>query len=111
MTVNISSLLYQTLTYWAPLANTGYGKRGYAAPVTIDGRWEDRQELFIDPAGEEKLSHAKAFANDDVELNGYLYLGTSAAADPTSVDGALEIRQFKKIPSVDADEFLRTIWL
>lgn len=108
-----SRQLRQDLTYWGSPAPNGYGGFAFAAPVACKGRWEDREELFIDPAGEQLMSSAVAYPAIDVEIGGYLYLGTSVGADPVVVSGARRIQQFAKSPSMKAraDEFERKVWL
>lgn len=99
--------LNQSITYWAKQAPDGFGGYSWTAPTTFLGRWETRTELFIDPDGNEKRSRARVFVPQDVEIGGYVYLGTSAAADPLSVSGAYEIREFRKTPSVDGTVYER----
>jgi hypothetical protein len=90
----------QTATYWgAPMPN-GTGGYTYAAPITMQVRWEERQEQFSNEQGEILVSQAVVFVPQDVVVGGYLYLGTSTAPDPTSVDGAYEIRRMIKIPDL-----------
>ena len=107
----INELLKQTVTYWAPSSMSGWGGETFASPVAIDGRWEDKQELFIDSKGQEVRSNAVVYVDQDVDLGGFLYLGTSTASDPTTVDGAREIRAFQKSPNIKATEFIHKAWL
>ena len=109
--MDISSLLPQTITYWEYSSVDGWGVVTYIAPTSISGRWEDKQELFIDETGREVRSQAVVYLNQDVTLKGYLYLGDSAESIPISVSGAKEIRAFLKSPSIDGTQFLRKIWL
>jgi len=101
-----------TVTYWAPNVPDGYGNYTFAAPSTIDGRWEDKQELYVDADGQEKTSQAKVFVDTDLSPNGYLFFGTSVEANPTSVDGAFRIGKFSKIHAIGDDTWItRTAWL
>lgn len=108
-----SRQLREDLTFWGSPTPNGFGGFTFAAPVGCKGRWEDKQELFIDPAGEQLMSSAVAYPAIDVEIGGYLFLGTSAGADPTVVGGARRIQQYAKSPSMRAraDEFERKAWL
>lgn len=91
----------QTATYWAPTSTVDkYGKMTYTAPAAVAVRWETRSESFQDKLGEEVLSKAKVFTQTDLNINGYLYLGTSVAASPLGVDGAYEIQQISKVPNL-----------
>jgi len=84
--------LNQTATYWANPVKDGYGGNTFTAPTTIDCRWSDTQELFIDAQGEEKLSRALVHVGQDLVPGEFLYLGTSTEANPKDVDGAWEIK-------------------
>lgn len=92
--------LNQTVTYWAQTGLDTYGKGTFASPVTRACRWEDKAELILDKYGEEVVSQSRVFFGQDIALEGYLYLGTSAGADPTVVAGAKEIRQRKMTPDL-----------
>lgn len=106
--------LNQTLTYWGSPVYDGRGGYTYDSPITINGRWEDRTEIFIDGAAKEKRSQAVVFVDRDVEEEGYLALGDwtdSAYDDPVDCNSALKIKAFKKIPNVKATDFGRKVWL
>lgn len=91
-------LLKQTATYWAPTGHSdGYGTVTYAAPTTLTVRWEDRNEKFLGPEGRDEVSASIVWTNQDVEIGGYMLLGTSSATDPENTDGAYIIRRFDKI--------------
>ena len=110
--MNPSRNLKQTLTYWA--LSTGHNKDGsrkFSTPVEVMGRWEDKQELFVNANGEETQSTAKVFVASDVEIGGWLYLGISTDADPQNVTGTKEIKGFAKIPNLKATAFERKAWL
>jgi len=107
----VSRNLKQTVTYWAVL-DDGYGGVTVSAPVTIKARWEDKQILFQSPTGEELTSEAVVYLFSDVGINGLLFLGTSVDLDPigNGVD-VRPVRQFQKIPSVNARIFERIAFL
>jgi hypothetical protein len=107
----VTKNLKQKGTYWAPGAPDGFGGLAFSAPVSIKLRWEDVQELFITAGGEEVRSEAKVFVDRDLVIGGMLYLGTSAATNPTTLPSAKEVRGWKKIPSLSATEFFRTAFL
>ena len=81
-------------------------------------RWENRQELFIDPSGNETLSKAVVYLDQEVDLGGYLYLGTLddfSSSEPTPRDSdainAKEIRSVRKSFNIKGGSFLFKAWL
>ncbi len=103
--------LNQTATYWANTGSNGFGWFTFSTPVQINCRWIDKQELILDKDGKESLSDAVVSVDQDMSLSDYLYLGTSAAADPKDVSGTYEIKKTKKTPNLKADKFRRRVWL
>jgi len=103
--------LRQTATYWGNPKTSGWGGETFDAPISISVRWHDRQILFVDYAGNEVKSKAIVLVDRDLDLGGFLYLGTSTNGDPGTVDGAMEIRAFYKTPSMQATQFVRKAWL
>lgn len=97
---NFERNLRQTATYWAPLGLDAYGKRTFAAPVQRPCRWEDKAETFIDKHGKQETSRSKVFFSLDLELNGHIFLGTSAVVDPTTLSDAWEIRNVFRTPDL-----------
>lgn len=84
--------LHQTLTYWPPGEDDRYGKHQSGAPVQLPCRWEDRTDEIQGKEGQQVTSRSRVFVEGDVDIDGYLYLGTSNAPDPSQVDGAYEIQ-------------------
>jgi hypothetical protein len=108
--------LNQYAVYWGSPVPNGRGGFTFAAPVEIECRWEQKTELFISFEGHEERSQAVVWLDQDVDVNGYLWLGRLTALDSSAVtpddqSGALRIRDFKKVPSISADEYLRKAWL
>ncbi|KKN90091.1 hypothetical protein LCGC14_0232040 [marine sediment metagenome] len=104
----VQRMLKQQGTYWAPpTAIDAFEGSTYVEPIAIKTRWEDKAILFRDEAGVEVTSSSVVYVDRDVVTRGYLYNGTSTAADPTTVDGAREIRRFEKCPTVSAKDFER----
>lgn len=97
----------QTITYWGAPVKDKFGVKTFDAPVQITGRWEDSTELFIDSSGRESVSRAFVFVGQDLDSEGWLFLGTSSTADPKSVADAFEIKQFKKTPNLKGTDFER----
>lgn len=101
----------QDATYWGTPVTNGYGGQTFGAPAAIKVRWEDKNEEFVDEAGNRRLSQAVVYSEVDMETGGWLLLGTSAGSDPTVVDGALPIQKYSKTPDLRASRFLRKAWL
>ncbi len=59
------------------------------------------------PTGEEVISDAIVFLNADVSVEDYLFEGESDAADPTGVEGAVQVRGFEKTPDLRNLDHLR----
>lgn len=101
--------LTETLTYWPPGGNDGYGGTAYGNPVPVAGRWQDKRVLFRDAQGREVVSDAVVYVSQALELAGMLYRGVSTALNP--VAGAKEIRDVQQSPSLDGDEVLHKVLL
>lgn len=96
-----------SISYWAATTPIDtYGKPTFAAPVVISGRWEDKVELITDRRGREIRARARVWFLQDVEIGDYVMLGSfsSGDTDPTVVDGAYEIKDFRTVRSMDGDE-------
>jgi hypothetical protein len=115
----ILNKLNQTCVYWANPQDDGYGGKTFDEPVEIVCRWEERVQLVkSEIANTEFISRAVVFINQDVDLNGFLYLGTlddmdsDSQENPMKQDGAYIIKIFDKIPSLnDSTAFIRTATL
>ena len=107
----ITRNLKATITYWAPGAPDGFGGFSFGAPSTVKARWEDRTENFVDDQGQEKISHARVYVDTDLSVDGYLFEGISSSTDPRTVDGAIEVKDFRRIPNLRHTEFERRVLL
>lgn len=107
----------QKAVYWGNPTKDGYGKFSYDDPVEIDCRWVDTTEIIMAANGEQIVCNAKVRVSQDLDKQGMLYLGylqnltESQLSDPTTVDGAYEIKRFDKIPSVRGNKFYRKAYL
>src|SRR4030042_623533 len=95
----------QTAVYWGTPVEDGYGGKTFADPVEISCRWEASTEILVNTAGAEFSSRAKVYLTQDVEEEGWLYLGElddldSNPDNPREVDDAYEIRRFDKTPCI-----------
>ena len=113
----------QTCVYWGSPVNDSYGGFTFADPVELLCRWEDKTEVDIGwfssgNPGNALATKASVMVIQDVDLQGYMYLGTLAdlttanETNPLTKAGAYVIHRFDKIPMVrKTDEFVRTAWL
>jgi len=121
----VAKFCVETAVYWGNPQNDGYGSFTFDTPRELLCRWENKNEIDIGwfstgfPAN---LLNCKAsvLVKEDLDLNGYMYLGTlsqlrAMGADldnPISIMNAYVIHRFDKIPMVfKTDEFVRTAWL
>lgn len=99
---NFERNLRQTCTYWEQTGTDIQGAPTFKPPSVLSCRWEDVTELFLNKRGQEVTSKSRVFLATDVSLEGYLYLGSSNAADPRSLSGASEIQMVKRTPDLRA---------
>jgi len=114
----IARLCSQTAVYWGTPVEDGYGGKTFADPVEIDCRWEDALEVVSSADGNEIIVKSAIYVTQDVDEEGYLYLGTlddldsGEEADPATVDGAYIIKRFDKVPALRrTNEFIRKAYL
>lgn len=110
----ITRMRKQKAVYWEPDGLDAFGQPAFLAPVEIDCRWEDVHELFLDDEGNQAVSNAKVYVDRDVELRGYLKLGTLAELSgnsPLDNNAVYIIRKFEKLPNLRNTETLRTVML
>jgi len=105
----------QTVVYWGD--PTPDGEFGSAYPEEISCRWEARTEVISDGQGNQIISRARVYVTEDVEEEGWLFLGTlddldsDAEEDPMKADSAYKIKRFDKTPSIRGDDFVRIAYL
>jgi len=114
----ISSVCVQTAVYWLPGANDGYGARTWSTGVEIACRWDDEQELIMNKYGKEIMSQAKLLVTQDLDIEGYLYLGTLTSLEtaqktnPKLVPTAYPIQKYSKSPEFKStSKFVREVYL
>jgi hypothetical protein len=121
----IENTYAQTAVYWGAPTPDGYGGNTFAAPIEVVCRWEDKEQFLGSQVGGEvtgglMLSRSIVFVKQDVDEEGYLYLGTlddlvldsNDYIDPKEVDKAYIIKRFEKSPAVGSTtEFLRKAFL
>jgi len=111
--MNIENKLNQVCVHWAKLTIDEFGIPVYDDPVEIICRWEDVSEVFLGLKGENEISRAKVYSLTDMSVEDLLWLGTIETI-PEGEDlrsFAHNIRNYKKIPDLQADEYLRVALL
>lgn len=110
--MNYTDDMNQVATYWAPLSGDGLGGIGFAAPILVSCRWENRAVLYKSRDGKDVVSRAVVYPDQPLLDRGWLALDDrTATADPKSVTGAQEIQQVGASPSLDDDVVLNKAWL
>lgn len=103
--------LTETLTRWVRGTPDGFGGFSSWTKSNIKGRWEQRTELFVDPAGNQVMSRAVVYVDTDVSLGDYLFQGNSTGSDPANVSDAYEVRDFKKVSTLGGSIYERKVML
>jgi len=113
-----TEFLRQTAVYWSiKKRKNQYGQREYNDPIQIPVRWSGEFTEFIDEKGEKQVASAKVMVDRKLDIGGLLFLGTLADVEeedfPESPEdgGALAIRGFKEIPSIDATVIVRVAFV
>ncbi len=99
--------LKQKITYWKKTGVDGFNEESYAAPVTLNARWEDRSSVVLNNLGVEVISMSRVYLAQDVTVDDYLMLGLSTAPDPKKIDAANRVINFRKVPDLTATNFER----
>lgn len=110
----IKKMMKWKATYWPPVDVDEHGDPILGDPVEIKCRWEDCNELYLNPDGEQKVSSAKVYVDRDLELGGRLFNGEldEAPADPREDPRPKEISKFDKLPVFKKNgKYLRTAWV
>ena len=109
----ISKQLNQTMVHWPTPVNDGYGGHTFGTAVEIQARCEFRVERAINAMGNEVLSKAFVFLEQEVEEGEFLYLGSlseinaAGLVNPSTVAKAMIVLTFLKIPRLgSATEFI-----
>lgn len=104
--------LNQTLVYWANPVNDGEGGYTFDDPVEIRGRCEYRVEMVRTETGEEQVSRARIYLEEELDTGGYIYLGSlddsgiDTDSHPNDVDGSMRIFSQDKVPRLRGNGFL-----
>ncbi len=107
----ITKHLKQLTTFWSSTGVDNSGDPSFATPKAISTRWEERQAVFTNAAGEEGSAGAVIFVKEDMKAGDFLLLGTSSVADPTTVADAREVQGWSKLPQLSGAGFERKAFL
>lgn len=116
----IKKVCRQKAVYWGNPVNDGYGGYTFDTAIELDVRWEDAIRNLNHPVGEEVYSKATVIVQQDVDLHGFLFLGTLTdlnamsgitLTNPRTIETAYEIIAFDKVPDIRAKEYVRTVYL
>ena len=110
----IDTMRKQTAVYWGPPVEDGRGGHTYPTPIAISCRWDDLQGVIEDPKTHDEMNNATVYVdvNDNVMVNGYLYLGALVDVlllSPEEVIGARKIKGIIKNPNLQATRTLVTV--
>lgn len=93
----------QLITVWVATGSDGYGGNTFKVPRLISGRWEDRQEEYINPKGETSVSRAVVTVSkktgDCITLGDYISFGESLEAIPSNAESFV-VRQKLRVSDV-----------
>jgi hypothetical protein len=118
----IKKVCVQTAVYWGNPRDDGYGGMVFDEPIELTPpngvRWEETTQKVSDGKGNEIISKAQILVNQDLDEQGYLFLGTldeldsEGEVDPKTVEGAYEIKRFDKTPMIKSTTvFVRKAYL
>ena len=119
----IKTVCVQTAVYWGNPVADGYGGFTFDDPVEIKCRWEDKALIITDSTGIERMTDAQIMVTQDLDVLGFLYLGTMDEVesmfesgeqdfDPMKVDGARQNLAFEKVPMIKSTKvFVRQVYV
>mgnify|MGYP000399727695 CR=1 FL=1 len=83
-----------TATHWARASRDGWsGQMTFAAPVSVPCDYKSEARRMTDAAGVEFVSrHVLYTERSNIKRGDYVLIGASAATDPTTVQGAEEVK-------------------
>jgi len=102
----LPGLLNQTLVYWPPAARNEFGKATYGTPVQLSCHWEQEQVEIKDAEGNNFISTATIFLDQEVLRGGWVWEGllADAPANPITPVPLQQIKQCRRVPDVDNTE-------
>ena len=113
----IEKICVQTAIYWSAATNEGV----YGDPREIMVRWQDKDRIIYNNFGDELVSKADVMVQEDLDMEGWLYLGSfddladssgGVPSNPMDVEGAYKIVAKDTTPLIKSTtKFVRAIYL
>jgi len=114
----IKSVCVQTAVYWGNPQPDGRGGYTFDEPVEIGCRWDQKIQVIVGTTGKEIVSKAEILVTQDIDEEGFLFLGSltdldsDEAGDPQIITDAWEVLLFIKSPFFKStSEFTRQVFL
>jgi len=116
----LNSICVQSAVYWGDGMKDGYGGEVFSIIKQINCRWEDKMEIVVNKDAEQVTSKAKILVMDDLDLGGWLWLGSLADLqamnsnwqDPKQVENAFRIINIEKTPLFKAtNAFVKYVYV
>lgn len=114
----IKKVASQTVVYWGNPQPDGFGGNTYDDPVERKCRWDDSVNIVRDSNGVEHTCKAELIVTEDMDLDGFVMLGTlddlieSADPDPLKYPQAFMIGRVEKNPEFKSTtKFVRTVYI
>lgn len=109
-----TGLCNQKITWWSVTGADGFGGDVIAAPVVVQGRWQDKAETFIGQVDRRELisSAVVYLESQDIAVGDYLANGDqSATQNPSILKGAYKVQRWQKSPDLRSLEYVRKAFL
>ena len=95
-----------TITVWQGGGSLDkWGNPSYTVTVA-KARWEDRTEMYYGSDGREYRSQSSVGVDFDLSIGDFLVKG-DYSAEPAPIDGAFEVKDFRKTPNWNYTKFDR----
>jgi hypothetical protein len=72
----VKKVCVQDAIYWGNPVVDGFGSMSFDDPISIKVRWDERQQLVVNTEGKEELSKAAIMCPDELDLQGFVMLGS-----------------------------------
>lgn len=113
----VKSVCVQDAVYWSPGADNGFGEKSWTS-TQIKVRWDGVTEAITNKYGKEVICNAKVMVQQELNVEGFLYLGTLTSlstaqkANPLLVTSAYPIQKLQTTPLFkSATKFVYEIYL
>ncbi len=100
----------QVVTFWSSTPD-GMGGYTYGSPTAVRAFYAAKNQVIEDNQGRSITSNSIVYVDSDVSSEGYIFLGTSTASDPTTVSGASRILRYDVNYSLNGEARLRKVYL